>query len=248
MTTLLQHTLRWSGVVVLCGGVVYWWSQQSKLGQPQTASPLAAAAPGAAPAREISGQATFDLALAQLPSDPAEAEPGLREALGEWAISDPIAARNWLTDHGHPDSETQAARQAAVAISWAEQDPAAAANYVQQNIPASLPQNHAFVAVVQRWAQQDGPAAAKFIFQIPDGPVRLNAAAELIAVWADQDTLPPAQWIELLPVSPLRDACTDRLARELATEAPEAAQAWAERIGNAELRAKCLAALAELAL
>jgi O-succinylbenzoate synthase len=238
------------GAVGILAAVGYsWWRQAPNSSSGN--SPLPPPARLGSTTGNESGLASETFAtvvanISQLPE--AEQEMALREALGEWALSEPAAALAWLEEHPLKDQEAQAARQAALAISWAEGTPAEAATFALENIsPATQSQKVAVVAVVQRWAQQDGSAAAKFVSALPDSPLRTNAATELVAIWAEQDVQPPAQWIEsLTDPSPLRDACTDRLARELAAEAPDAAQAWAQRIRTPQLREQCLQSIAEL--
>ena len=226
-------------VLICLAGVVAWrLRQETPLLEKVSTGP-------AAPS-DTSASEAFASTISQLPADPEEADIALREALGEWAMTQPEQARDWLEAHAEADSERQAMRQAAVVISWAEGNSPAAAAYALEKIPDSLPRNHALVAVVQRWAQQDGTAAAAFVMKLPSSPVQVNAATELVAVWAEADTQPPAQWIERLPASPLKDACIDRLARELAAEAPEAARAWAKRVQDPTRRAQCLQSIDDL--
>lgn len=190
----------------------------------------------------------FEESIAVAPTDSLDQETILRDALAEWAVYEPLAAKKWLEDHATADDAIDSKRQGALVISWAETDPAAAAAYIIGFMAPGVDRNIALVSVIQRWAQQDPAIAGKFVFGMEDAAVQLNAAVELVAIWADKDTAPPAEWIQSLPASPLRDACTDRLAREIAAEAPDAARAWAGEIQDTSLREKCLAAIADLHL
>ena len=158
----------------------------------------------------------FDESITALPTDSSDLETNLREALAEWAVYEPLAAKVWMETHVISDAELNSKRQAALAISWAETDPAAAGAFASESMAPGVNRNIALVSVIQRWAQQQPESAGKFVLGLAEVDVQKNAAAELVAIWADRDTQPPAEWIQALPFSPLRDACTDRLAREIA--------------------------------
>jgi hypothetical protein len=200
-----------------------------------------------APVNEVSpARQAFEETIAALPADASDQETILREALAEWAVYEPLAAKAWMESRVISDAELNSKRQAALAISWAETDPAAAGAFVAEAMAPGVNRNIALVSVTQRWAQQDPASAGKFVLGLADVELQKNAAVELVAIWADRDTQPPAEWIQSLPFSPLRDACTDRLAREISAEAPDAAKAWAGQIQDAGLREKCLTAISAL--
>lgn len=227
--------------------IVWLWPEAGREKHAQVSKPVpqefGSAENQVSPARQA-----FEESIAVPPADSLDQETILRDALAEWAVYEPLPAKKWLEEHATADDAVNSKRQGAMAISWAESDPAAAAAFVTEFMASGGDRNIALVSIVQRWAQQDPAVAGKFVFRLEDATVQQNAAVELVAIWADKDTAPPAEWIQSLPASPLRDVCSDRLAREIAAEAPEAARAWAGEIRDTSLREKCLAAIAELHL
>ena len=92
---------------------------------------------------------------------------------------------------------------AAVAVSSAEKDGAAAATLAVKTLGAGDEQDRAVVSIVQRWAQNSPNAAASWVAQWPDTPARDAATQNLLALWTGQDSQAAAAWLDGLPAGAL---------------------------------------------
>lgn len=128
----------------------------------------------------------------------SQLEPGeqrdalLVHAAMQWAGDNTDQAMEWVK--GLPEDELQQSLAAAVAISVAEKDGAAAAKFLTDILKSDAELESAAVAVVQRWAQTDPSAAAAWIEEFPDTPARLEAISNLMTLWVAQDNAAAWQW------------------------------------------------------
>jgi hypothetical protein len=89
----------------------------------------------------------------------------------------------WRGGLGRANSRRRDAAKvlAGEAVSWAEQNPEAAATLAVDQLPAGRLQEDTVVSIVQRWAQSDTVAAATWVAQFPEGSLRKTAVENLVA-------------------------------------------------------------------
>jgi hypothetical protein len=110
------------------------------------------------------------------------------------------AAAEWATA-GTPESVVEWAKLisdvsirervlSAVAATWGDENPVAAANLAIQALPPGPSQDNAVMGILQRWAQKDPAAAAAWVKRFPEGPLRDTALENLVKLSAPQSNVP----------------------------------------------------------
>lgn len=197
----------------------------------------------------IAGEMTADhpsaaLALAvDLPPGLARDE-FLLHAAGEWAGHDSKSAIEW--GQQIQNEELRAQILAAIATSFAEKDPAAAAALAATSLPAGHAQDDAVVSIVQRWVQQAPEQAAAWVAAFPEGRLRDTALEAVVTLWADQDITEAGVWVNSLSERAGSDVAIAAYVEKMAVQFPEMAVEWAQEIRNPALRNERLIDLAEL--
>ncbi len=104
----------------------------------------------------------------------------LQNLAQQWSQQDLTAARNWIT--AQPAGDNHNAMAAGMAYIWSQTQPAAAAQYVMQQMEPGSAQDGAVMAVVHQWAVQDLAGASSWVRQFPAGPLRDQAQKEVAGV------------------------------------------------------------------
>lgn len=126
-------------------------------------------------AYELSGQQpskAYDLALSW--TGTPEGVHCMEHAIANWALEDPHGALSVVSELA--DDVLRNAALAALATSWAESDPAAAATLVAEIMEPGASQEQAVASIVQRWAQQDPDQASSWVASFAEGSLKRNAA------------------------------------------------------------------------
>jgi hypothetical protein len=110
----------------------------------------------------------LELAIA-LPADERSGDL-IARATGVWAAKAPADAVAWAKEIPNPVLREQAF--ASASISWADSDPAAAAEFAATSLSFGKTQDRAVMGIVQRWAARDAEAAADWVKRFPDGELR----------------------------------------------------------------------------
>jgi hypothetical protein len=119
-----------------------------------------------------------------LPSGP-QRDDLLVHAISQWAAGDSVRAAAWAAQVS--DAVLRERLLAAVSVSAAEEDGAAAAAYAVQVLRPGEEQDRAAVCIIQRWAQYSPSAATSWVAQWPDNPVREAASQSLLALSTVQE-------------------------------------------------------------
>jgi len=102
------------------------------------------------------------------------------ENLGEqWAAKDLNSAREWIA--AQADSDERNALAVGMTFVWAQTQPAAAAEFVSDQMHPGSVQDQAMMAVLHQWALTDLAGASAWVQEFPDGPKRDRALNELSA-------------------------------------------------------------------
>lgn len=99
------------------------------------------------------------------------------------ALADPEFALAWASKIDHP-TVAEAARYHTLRM-WAEQDPEATAQALEEIDPAD--RQHAISYIGQSWAEHDPEKALSWIYQLEDQEVLTSALGETLAISATQD-------------------------------------------------------------
>jgi hypothetical protein len=94
-----------------------------------------------------------------------------------WTEQEPAAAVAWVT--AQPAGADRDRLLARTAFVRAQQEPAAAARLVLDQMSAGPAQEDALMSVVRQWAVSDPAAASDWVKQFPHGPLLTRAQAEL---------------------------------------------------------------------
>lgn len=121
-----------------------------------------------------------------------------------WAEADPEEAARWT--RRLPDADQRGRLQGSIAIEWAQQSPAAAADFVATEISAGGRQEEAALTVALRWASLDPAAAAGWVERFSSGELRTRMLRGVISYWTARDAGAAQGWIAALPAGEFRDA------------------------------------------
>jgi hypothetical protein len=153
---------------------------------------------------------------------PAEKALAMSNLAGAWAQRDPIAAGNLVVKLPQGEAQNQAAL--AVALSWASQNPAAAAAWVLQFPEATQAQG--IREVVNTWASMDSGQALDWVKALPEGTTRdaaLKSYVESIAYWTPDKA---AEITGLINDQTTRNESLDITMRSWSETDPATARNW----------------------
>lgn len=102
----------------------------------------------------------------------------------QWATKDLTAAYHWVADQ--PDGDSRDAMTKGVALIWSQTDPAAAAQFVVEQMSPGSAQDAALMMVIHQWAATDLVGAGRWAAQYPAGPLRERLLGELAQVGQHQ--------------------------------------------------------------
>jgi hypothetical protein len=123
-----------------------------------------------------------------------------------------------------------------MAATWADSDPAKAAELAVRELSPGTRQSEAVLGIVQRWVQNQPEQAAAWVAAFPSGTLRDTALEELVKLWSDRSMQAVADWLNGGDLSSGRDVAIGAYVGKVATESPEAAARWAAEIGDDEMR------------
>jgi hypothetical protein len=153
-----------------------------------------------------------------------------------WSRRSPQQAADWLTSTGL----TSQPLFNALATTWAETDPTAAAKWAAA-LPAGHARDTAVVGVAGAWAANDPKAAADhYSSELAKGK-DLNLAIAIADVWATTDPAATAKWLAELPEGATKNEAAATLATVWAASDIRAAVAWSESISDADTRRQVIA-------
>ncbi|MFD0892114.1 hypothetical protein KBB96_11855 [Luteolibacter ambystomatis] len=134
--------------------------------------------------------------LKDLPSDPDDLETNAQISLAasNWAHDHPEDATRWVGQLEDSPMKTEAL--AGIAISMAEKNPAEAAAFAVDKMPACQRQSDTVVGVVQLWAQQDPLKAADWVADFPAGAMKDSASRTLVAIWSQTAPDKAGAWLK----------------------------------------------------
>ena len=98
----------------------------------------------------------------------------------QWAQQDLGAAYKWVLTRREGEERNDLA--ARIGYVWSGSQPAAAANFVVQEIPPGPVQTEAAISVLHQWAIRDLNGAMAWVELFPDGDIRQRAIKELAGV------------------------------------------------------------------
>jgi len=127
----------------------------------------------------------------------------LVQASGEWALTDPQGAYDWVAQF--PVGPLKDKLVVSVASALADLDGVSAADFAAEELPPGPDQDRAVVSVVQRWAQKEPGQAAAWVLQFPEGDLKVAAVQNLVELWMKSAPKEAAHWISGLGDSPTHD-------------------------------------------
>lgn len=153
-----------------------------------------------------------------------------------WSRRAPQQAADWLGSTGL----TSQPLFNALAATWAETDPVAAAKWAAA-LPAGHAKDTAVVGVAGAWAANDPQAAAaNYTAELAKGK-DLNLAISIADVWATTDPAATAKWLADLPEGATKNEAAATLATVWAASDIKAAVAWSASISDADTRRQVIA-------
>jgi len=153
-----------------------------------------------------------------------------------WSRRSPQQAADWLGSTGL----TSQPLFNALASTWAESDPVAAAKWAA-SLPAGHAKDTAVVGVAGAWAANDPKAAATHFKDELAAGKDLNLAVVLADVWATTDPAATAKWLADLPEGSTKNEAAATLATVWAASDIRAAIAWSGSISDADTRRQVIA-------
>ncbi len=212
--------------------------QQLAAGDSQAALTKAQAIPG----NELRYRALRGVLSVMADTDPAEAirlAPTLgafrdHESFGsvlyrQWASRDPQAAALHAAENGEAGGGW-GSPVAQVVNTWADKDPAAAANWTL-SLPQDERQRWSLAQVTREWGRDDPNSAANWIHALPAGPSRDAAVAGLASSMVSTDPQTALGWIGTMEDETARTRTLERVGREVVRQDPAEGPAMLEAAG-----------------
>jgi len=120
--------------------------------------------------------------------NPGEQQAGrLEMAATDWVKRDPEAAAQWVGQVSDPGLREQLA--GALAVGFADIDPAQAAESAVQSIPPGAVLNRSVAEIAWTWAMQEPSSATTWVAQFPEGPARQMALNNVLGIWGNRDRI-----------------------------------------------------------
>jgi RNA polymerase sigma factor (sigma-70 family) len=130
------------------------------------------------------------------------------------------------------DDEIRVQTRRAVVETWALQNPAEAAAWIDKVEPAwERPSLMDSLGLV--WLHRKPEAAAKWWLEREPGP---DTLVKIINVWAQKDVHAAAKWLDSQPIGPQSDTARMTFARQVAEREPEIALQWASTVSDETMR------------
>jgi hypothetical protein len=125
-----------------------------------------------------------------------------------------------------------------VADSWAESDPAAAAQW-SASLPDGDARTQALTATMQDWVRQDPAHALSWFSNVPAGQARDEAISRFWnQLYQSGNTVQAQQWLSSMSDPQKRSSYLFDLARRWLERDPSAAQAWMSSTSDLSADAK----------
>ncbi len=131
-----------------------------------------------------------------------------------------------------PNEEVRLQARRAVVEHWAQQDPTAAAVWVDAAKPA-WERTRLMDSLGFAWLQTDPAAAAEWWLQRAPGP---DTLVKIINIWAQENPNEAGTWLSKQPSGPQSDTARMTFARQVNDLDPESALAWADTVSDAATR------------
>ena len=131
-----------------------------------------------------------------------------------------------------PDEEVRLQARRAVVEHWAQQDPEAAAAWVDAAQPA-WERTRLMDSLGFAWLQTNPAAAAEWWLQRAPGP---DTLVKIINIWAQENPNEAGNWLSKQPPGPQSDTARMTFARQVNDLDPESALAWADTVSDAAMR------------
>ncbi|MCW1923390.1 hypothetical protein OKA05_12565 [Luteolibacter arcticus] len=165
-------------------------------------------------------------------------ERALTDLMVGWSRRSPQQAAEWLQITG----VTSQPLFNAVASTWAEDNPSAAADWAK-SLPEGPAQDTAEVAVASTVANQDPQEAVEIFQQEIASGKELNLVIAIADVWATTNPAETAGWISKLAEGPAKEEAAATLATVWAASDIQSAVAWSQTLGPGEMRREVIAHL-----
>ncbi len=149
-------------------------------------------------------------------------------------------ATSWA--EGLPEGAIKASAFDRVAESFAEQDPAGAADWVKSHAGNEYAER-AVREVAEELGREDPGEAVRWLGELPEASQN-SAIGQSMERWAKKDPVAAGEYLTDMPQSATRDNAVSSYAREVDGSDPQIAAEWAGSIQNEEMRTDTLNAVA----
>lgn len=122
-----------------------------------------------------------------------------------------------------------------VLAQWAQQDPQAAAQWVDK-LPQGPKKQQATATVMANWSRADTNSAIRWLQSMPEGDARDQAIANLVNQNAARDPLAALEYFRMIKNDNIRLGTVPTLARELAKKDVNKAAEWISSLPEGRLR------------
>jgi len=144
----------------------------------------------------------------------------MRSIIDRWAMTDPVAARNWIDENGGGEIIENV-----VEIRHASLDPQHFVNRFEKEVFSD--HNSEMVKVVSKSLfKQNSALAVKLVESLGDERLFIAAADTLTREWIKHDSYAASQWIRGLPDGDARQAAINNLVTAIEKADPAAAAEW----------------------
>jgi|GEM_PF-1715975 len=130
------------------------------------------------------------------------------------------------------DSELRVQARRAVVETWARQDPAAAAAWVDNAEPA-WERPRLMDSLGLTWLQNDPAKAAAWWIAREPGP---DTLVKIINIWSQEDPKEASKWLDVQPPGLQSDTARMTFARQVSEREPDSALHWAATVSDESMR------------
>ena len=179
----------------------------------------------------VSDRETALLLLEKLPSESFQERMSRVVMEQILQVEPPRNGLEWLSEFP-PDAEAAAGEL--LAGTWAQTEPAAAANWFQEAFPG---RRNGLVKVLREWVYLNPEAAANWTWKELSGSVKEDLIQYVAEEWiANDGPAPLAEWLNSLGEDPLLDGAIEALALASAGMDPATAMVWAQSVMDPDTR------------
>jgi hypothetical protein len=164
---------------------------------------------------------------------------GFRDAARSWAVNDLNGALAWMKSL--PEGRERAYAAAGLAQSWANSNPAEAAQF--SPMLSGTAANDFNRALADAWAASDPQAAVQWWQSIPEQNGRHDVLASILREWSGQAPEAAARFVATLSSPEEQQSAALNVASAWAESDPGAAATWAASFATPELRAQAISSV-----